>query len=91
MFLEGYWGLDCTVWQHGPVASVMLGDLGAEVIKIEERETGDPARGVIFWPTGQIAGMIKELKSAKQIVHELVDGAVRVLQDELPTVVSKGL
>ena len=42
-------------------------------------------KDVILWPTGQIAGMIKELKSAKQIVHELVDGAVRVLQEVLPT------
>jgi len=42
-------------------------------------------KDVILWPTGQIAGMIKELKSAKQIVHELVDGAVRVVQEVLPT------
>ena len=42
-------------------------------------------KDVILWPTGQIAGMITELKSAKQIVHELVDGAVRVLQEVLPT------
>jgi len=42
-------------------------------------------KDVILWPTGQIAGMIKELKSANQIVHELVDGAVRVLQEVLPT------
>src|SRR5262249_61623278 len=38
---------DWTIWQQGPVASVMLGDLGAEVIKVEERIGGDPGRGVL--------------------------------------------
>jgi len=36
-------------------------------------------------PTGQIAGMIKELKGAKQIVDEMVEGATRVLQGTPPT------
>jgi CoA:oxalate CoA-transferase len=45
MPLEGYRVLDWTIWQQGPISSVMLGDLGAEVIKIEERGVGDPSRG----------------------------------------------
>jgi len=45
--LEGIRVVDWTVWQQGPMASVMLGDLGAEVIKIEDRVTGDPGRGVM--------------------------------------------
>jgi len=47
MILEGIRVLDWTIWQQGPVASVMLGDLGAEVIKIEQRGSGDPARGMM--------------------------------------------
>jgi len=47
MPLEGMRVVDWTIWQQGPVASVMLGDLGADVIKVEERVGGDPGRGVL--------------------------------------------
>jgi crotonobetainyl-CoA:carnitine CoA-transferase CaiB-like acyl-CoA transferase len=43
--LENIRVIDWTVWQQGPIAAMMLGDLGAEVIKIEEYRRGDPGRG----------------------------------------------
>ncbi len=47
MPLEGLRVIDWTIWQQGPVCSAMLGDLGAEVIKIEQRDSGDPGRGIV--------------------------------------------
>ncbi|MGD9762111.1 MAG: CaiB/BaiF CoA transferase family protein [Candidatus Binatia bacterium] len=45
MPLEGIRVIDWTIWQQGSVCSTMLGDLGADVIKVEERIGGDPGRG----------------------------------------------
>src|SRR5262247_752292 len=45
--LDGVRIIDWTIWQQGPVSTMMLADLGAEVIKLEERVGGDPGRGVM--------------------------------------------
>ena len=44
--LSGLRVLDCTIWQQGTYASAMLGDFGADVIKIEGPDSPDPGRGM---------------------------------------------
>lgn len=84
--LEGIRVLDWTAFQAGPVASCLLADMGAEVIKIEEPK-GEPARTLqasygIKLPTniyfqnhnrGKL-GMVLNLKldKSKEILFELV-------------------
>lgn len=45
--LEGIRVIDWTIFQQGPLASMMFADLGAEVIHVEHRITGDAGRGVM--------------------------------------------
>ncbi len=44
--LEGLRVIDCSWWLQGPAAACILGELGADVIKVEERITGDPLLGL---------------------------------------------
>ena len=44
--LEGIRVLDCGIYHAGPGGLAVLGELGAEVIKIEQPGTGDPVRAV---------------------------------------------
>ena len=77
MPLEGIRVLDWTQWQLGPMAAVMLADLGAEVIKVEERTGGDPARGVekltglITWKSGRNAYFEVNNRNKKGITVDL--------------------
>lgn len=43
--LRGLRVLDMTVWQFGPVCAAMMGDMGADVVKIESLD-GDAGRGL---------------------------------------------
>ncbi|OGO04762.1 MAG: hypothetical protein A2Y91_03140, partial [Chloroflexi bacterium RBG_13_54_8] len=47
--LQGINVLEWATWLSGPMAAAILGDLGAEVIKIEQSDTGDPLRGLVSY------------------------------------------
>ena len=66
MPLDGIRVVDWTIFQQGPVASAMLGDMGAEVIKIEELGVGDPVRGI-----SGIAGINATLPGGKSYNFEV--------------------
>ncbi|MFQ5858163.1 MAG: CaiB/BaiF CoA transferase family protein [Anaerolineae bacterium] len=42
--LSGIKVIDLSIWLPGPYCSMILGDLGAEIIKVERRLLGDPSR-----------------------------------------------
>ena len=53
--LEGIKVLEVANWVAAPAACAMLADLGADVVKIEHPETGDPVRSIDVTPQGIIA------------------------------------
>lgn len=53
--LDGIRILDFTRFQQGPYATVLLSDLGADVIKVEERTNGDLGRSLGLQPDGWCA------------------------------------
>ena len=74
--LDGIRVLDWTQWQMGPVATAMLADLGATVIHIENRVTGDAGRALnaLMWtlPEGRNAYFECNNRGKKSIAVELV-------------------
>lgn len=87
--LEGIKVIDFTTWVFASACSAILGDWGADVIKIEDPENGDPQRGLIAVSGMEVPevnfpweldnrnkrGMAIDLKTeqGKRIVHKLVE------------------
>lgn len=69
--LEGIRVLDLSRMLPGPYCSMMLGDLGAEVIKIEEPRIGDPTRRSPPIIDGQSAPFAQVNRSKKSIAIDL--------------------
>jgi crotonobetainyl-CoA:carnitine CoA-transferase CaiB-like acyl-CoA transferase len=69
--LEGVRVLDLSRMLPGPFCSMMLGDLGAEVIKIEEPTQGDPTRHSQPLVGGQSAAFLQVNRNKKSIALDL--------------------
>lgn len=96
--LSGVRVLDLSRVLAGPYASMILGDLGAQVIKVERPGTGDDTRGwgPPFAPDGQSAyflscnrnkvSLAADFSSAedRQLLLELVEQADVVIENFLP-------
>ena len=99
--LEGITILDFTRYQQGPYSTVMLSDMGADVIKVEERVHGDLGRALGAQPNGYCSyfeALNRNKKSitldlqapeGKAIVHRLVERCDVVVENFRPGVMDR--
>jgi crotonobetainyl-CoA:carnitine CoA-transferase CaiB-like acyl-CoA transferase len=73
--------LDLSRVLAGPLCSMMLGDLGADVIKVERPGGGDETRGwgPPFDPDGQSAYFLSINRNKKSLVADLLDAEDRAM------------
>ncbi len=80
--LEGLKVLDVTRNMPGPWAAMILGDLGADVIKVEDPETGDPVRYVSLdaGGTGGVFALLNRNKRSLAVDLKRPEG-ISILRD----------
>ncbi len=76
--LDGITVLECSTWGFGPIGGMMLGDLGADVIKIESPTRPDAARFV-----ESVAGIPNMLPGGHSALFEAVNRNKRSLALDL--------
>jgi crotonobetainyl-CoA:carnitine CoA-transferase CaiB-like acyl-CoA transferase len=99
--LEGIRVLDLTIWQQGPMATAMLADWGADVIKVEGPDSPDPGRSLVRYDVGSGGpnayfethnrnkrGIVLDLKAeaGRGVFYRLVERADVVVQNFRPGV-----
>ncbi|MBI2854481.1 MAG: CoA transferase [Chloroflexi bacterium] len=99
--LAGIKVLELTVFQQGPVAGAMLADMGADVIKIEDPQRGDPGRGLVWRSDNSLLntyfechnrnkrGLSLDLKKeqGREVFHKLLASADVFLHNLRPGVI----
>jgi CoA:oxalate CoA-transferase len=81
--LDGISILDFTRYQHGPYATVMLSDMGAEVIKVEERGHGDLGRAIGARPDGFCAYFEAHNRNKQSITLDIRSDEGRRIVEQL--------
>ncbi len=70
--LSGYRVLDLTIMTAGPVGTMLLGDLGADVIKVEEIRKGDLSRGMgTVFVNGESSQFMSENRNKRSLRVDL--------------------
>ncbi|MXV79466.1 MAG: CoA transferase [Chloroflexi bacterium] len=99
--LDGIRVLDFTQFQQGPSATVLMSDLGAEVIKVERLKVGDPSRHVAKREDGFSQyfhthhrgkrSIAVDLRSAegRDLIYELVERVDVVTENFKPGVMNR--
>jgi crotonobetainyl-CoA:carnitine CoA-transferase CaiB-like acyl-CoA transferase len=65
--LNGIRVLDFTQYLAGPTATRLMAELGAEVIKVEQAKSGDPARALPFLKDGRSIYFIQQNRGKKSL------------------------
>ena len=76
--LQGIRVIDLTIWVQGPLASMMLADLGAEVIKVEKPGQGDFARGATL-----MFGQPQKLPDGRSLMFEIANRNKKAISVDL--------
>lgn len=76
--LAGIKVVECTTWAFGPMAGAMLGDLGADVIKVENPTTPDQARTLLY-----VAGVDCSLPDGTSSLFEIMNRNKRSIAIDL--------
>ena len=84
--LDGISVLECSTWGFGPIGGMMLGDLGADVIKIESPTRPDAARFV-----ESVAGIPNMMPDGRSALFEAVNRNKRSLALDLKSEQGRGL
>ncbi len=69
--LDGIRILDFTRYQQGPFSTVLLSDMGADVLKVEERANGDLGRSLGLQPDGWCAYFEAHNRNKRSITIDL--------------------
>ncbi len=81
--LEGYRILDFTQVLAGPTTTRYLGEMGAEVIKVEFAPKGDISRGVPYLRDGRSAYYVQQNRGKKSLCLDLKNAAAAAIIREL--------
>ena len=78
--LDGIRVIECSTWAFGPLAGVMLGDLGADVIKVENPSLPDAARSITL-----VAGVEIAMPDGASSLFEMLNRNKRSISIDLKT------